>query len=590
MGGEEITDPVQIAEEFNNFFAQIGSSISHSINPTPVDPLSYVQTPPNTPTLTFNQTDPIQIIGLLKNFEKKSSPDIDGISINLLKFVSHEIAPPLSHIFNLSLTQGVFPDHFKTARIVPIYKAGDRTSCDNYRPIALVKSFSKILEKIVQLNLINHLEINHLLYTHQYGFSKGKSTEHNLLHLINNITTSLNDGNFTVGIFLDLKKAFDVCNHSILLSKLPKYGISGQALNWFTSYLSNRSQKTDIGGHLSSSQNIDISVIQGSLLGPTLFLIYINDFPNCTSLTTFLFADDTSAIKSGPNLNDLFTQINLELSKIATWYRANRMAVNTGKTKYIIFHNRGRNINTNELALYFNDNEPHDYHNPANIHTLERVYNNNPDVTSRTYKLLGIHLDEHLTLNSHYSILCNKLSRALFFLRRVKNILPSNALLTLYYSLFHCHLLYCPNILGISSQSNISKVSALQRKAVRTITNSTRTAPTLPLFCNLRILPFDELLKLHRSLFMHSIEYNYNLPSFENVWPKNNARNINHELRNANEFYLPPIHKEIFRKSPLYSLPHTWNTLGPVKFHTNRTTFKIALTDELFDTLIDQTV
>ncbi len=391
--------------------------------------MSYIPDLLNTPILNLNLTGPSQIIDLLKTFENKPTVDLDEISIKLPRFISHEIAVPLAHIWNLSITNGVFPDKFKIARIVPVYKAGDSTLCDDYWPIALVKSFSKILEKIVQINLVDHLEINKLLYEHQYGFLRNKSTEHNLLHVINHISNSLNDGNFTVGVFLDLKKAFDVVDHNILLSKLPKYSITGSALDWFRIYLPNRSQIVDVHSNHSQPQPVDMSVIQGSLLWPTLCLIFINDFPNCTTLNTFLFADNTSALKSGPNLPDLFDHINTELIKIARWYRANKMSANASKTKYLIFHNKGKHVNTTGLDLFFNNNQPNPPPNPDNIHTLECIFSTNPNPSSRSYKLLGIHLDKNLSLNHHFSILSNKLSRALFFLRRVKNLLPSNALL-----------------------------------------------------------------------------------------------------------------------------------------------------------------
>jgi retron-type reverse transcriptase len=180
---------------------------------------------------------------------------------------------------------------------VPVFKSGDPLSCDNYRPISLVKSFSKVLEKIVSINLVNHLELNNLIYRHQYGFQRGKSTEHNLLHVINNVGNALNDGMYCVGVFLDLKKAFDVCNHNILLKKMEKYGIVGTELEWFKSYLTGRSQVVDINGAHSNPHDIDISVIQGSILGPIMFLIYINDLPNATNPLTFMFADDTSMLK-----------------------------------------------------------------------------------------------------------------------------------------------------------------------------------------------------------------------------------------------------------------------------------------------------
>jgi hypothetical protein len=194
-----------------------------------------------------------------------------------------------------------------------------------------------VLEKIISIRLVNHLEINKLIYPHQYGFQRGKSTEQNLLHVINHVGNALNDGNYCAGVFLDLKKAFDVCNHRILLSKMEKYGKVGVELAWFKSYLSGRSQVVDINGTHSTPHNIDISVIQGSILGPILFLIYINDLPNATDLATFMFGDDTATLKSMKNFNELITSVNNELKKMATWFSCNRMAVDTSKMKYIIF-------------------------------------------------------------------------------------------------------------------------------------------------------------------------------------------------------------------------------------------------------------
>jgi hypothetical protein len=276
INNTRITDKMQIAEEFNNFFSNIGKQISNSIAPSPIDPLSYINTPPDVPSLEFFPCYPAQIITLVKNFENKSSPDLDGLSVNLIKKVVIEIAVPLSHIFTLSLNQGIFPELFKTARVVPIFKARDKTYCDNYKPISLVKTLSKVLEKIVQISLVNHLELNHLIYKHQYGFLQGRSTEQNLIQVVNTVGQALNDGNLAIGIFLDLRKVFDVCDHNTLLSKLKKYGINGTVLEWFKSYLTNRKQVVDVSGHFSKPQNLDISTIQGSLLGPILFLSYIH--------------------------------------------------------------------------------------------------------------------------------------------------------------------------------------------------------------------------------------------------------------------------------------------------------------------------
>jgi hypothetical protein len=188
--------------------------------------------------------------------------------------------------------------------VIPIFKTGDHAECDNYRPISLLSSISKVLEKIVAEKLIEHLLSNDLIYMHQYGFLPNRSAEQNLIQIVNYISDALNENMYCVGIFLDLKKAFDVCSHEILLKKLKKMGIQGIAYEWFASYLSNRAQCVDINGSFSDFLALDISVIQGSTLGPILFLCYINDFWSASTLFSVLFADDTTSLAKGKYLNE----------------------------------------------------------------------------------------------------------------------------------------------------------------------------------------------------------------------------------------------------------------------------------------------
>ena len=248
---------------------------------------------------------------------------------------------------------------------------------------------------MVHVSRTNHLDLNNLLYKHQYGFLRGRSTEQNLLHVVNFISNALNSGNYCIGVFLDLKKAFDVCSHSILLKKLKKLGIEGTALNWFTSYLSNRKQKVDINGHLSREKLINISVLQGSILGPTLFLCYINDLFTVTKLATFLFADDTSCLAENKNLPDLIKFINVELQKVANWFRSNKMAVNISKTKFIIFRTKGKKIDLTDSPVLFNNNDLNGHQDPKNIFPLERVFLEHENTEHQTYKLLGVHFDKY---------------------------------------------------------------------------------------------------------------------------------------------------------------------------------------------------
>jgi hypothetical protein len=223
-----------MATEFNNFFAMIGKKISDNVPPVVKDLLDYMDDyDPAKPKFSFDIPGPVHVCDIVKSFECKSSTDLDGISTKLLKSIIDVICVPLAHIFKTSLETGIFPNKFKYSRIVPIFKSGDPKSCDNYRPIALVSAISKILEKIVAVRLTNHLQLNDLLYKHQYGFQRNMSTEHILIHVINFISNALNNGNFCIGVFLDLKKAFDICSHDILLKKLTKFGINDLELAWF---------------------------------------------------------------------------------------------------------------------------------------------------------------------------------------------------------------------------------------------------------------------------------------------------------------------------------------------------------------------
>jgi sarcosine oxidase/L-pipecolate oxidase len=587
INGNNITDKLEIANEFNDFFSSIGVKIAESVKQTTVKPEDYMPNLENVQNLDLGTVNSAHICDIIKSLQTKNSCDIDGISTKLLQKIATEISRPLAHIFNLSLTLGKFPDRLKTSRTVPIFKAGRSDLCDNYRPIALLSTMSKILEKIVCVQLINHLDRNKILYKHQYGFQRGKSTEHSIVHALNFISKAMNENKFTIGVFFDLKKAFDVCSHDILLMKLSKMGITGSALEWFRSYLSGRSQIVDIGGNLSRARNIKISVLQGSILGPILFLCFINDLHSVTELLTLMYADDTFSLESGDDLLELSNFINAEINKMAVWFRANKLAVNINKTKYMIFKSKGKKIVTEPVIVY-NENEPNHPIDNNLITVLERYHDNHESVECRSYKLLGIFLDEHLTLDAHVNHICNKLTRSLFCIKQAKHTIPLSGLKSLYFALVHSHLTYCTLILNSITASNRKRLEKVQKKAIRIMTGSSYNAHTKPLFLQHAILPFDKLIIQSQLNFMHAIEYKYAPASFNNVWIKNNEREPANNLRNANDFYLPMPRTEAFKKSIAYSLPASWNELQPeIKFQENAITFKWALKAHLLESILD---
>ncbi len=373
INGEEITNPKLMAENLNNFFINAASDVVNAIPPTV--PLN--EQPPDgygdAPLLSFTDS-PVthsEILTAIASLQSKKSTDFTGLSTFFIKQFSYEIAKPLQHIINLSLSNSIVPSQMKIAKIVPIHKSGPRTSMDNYRPISLLSCFSKILEKVVCGRLCSFLEINNILSGSQFGFRSGHSTIHPMVHFVNHVSTALNNKEHTIAIFCDLRKAFDSCDHKILLKKLYAVGIRGAALDWFQNYLTGRKQFVTINGQNSSLKEVLLGVPQGSILGPILFLLYINDLPLCSRLRDFLFADDCTLLASGPSLPELVEHVNMEFKNVCTYFRQNKLALHPQKTQFMLFSNSRDAIDSN-VSIFINNNncEPE---NPDFCTPLERI-------------------------------------------------------------------------------------------------------------------------------------------------------------------------------------------------------------------------
>jgi len=358
-------------------------------------------------------------------------------------------------------------------------------------------------------------------------------------------------------VFIDLRKAFDVRSHKILLKKLKSLGVEGTALKWFESYLSNCLQCVDVNGTLSEEKCFNISVIQGSILGTILFLCYINDFWKCTSLFTTLFADDGTCLAKSKNLLELVNFVNNELQKIANWFLSNKMAINTSKTKFILFRTQGKKVNDEICKIVFNNNEIGKFQDPLLIFPIERIHNQG---TTKVFKLLGVLLDEYLSFNAHITLLCSKIAKSLFIINRAKNYLPKDALLSLYYALIHSHLSYCTTIYGNANQTSLQKLAKVQKKAIRVISNAPFRAHTAPLFKALQILPLEQLLTYSKLKFMHNFT-NKNLPlTFHRMWSKNIERDPAYNLRNSQNYFIQPAKFTSLKRLPLFSFPALWNS------------------------------
>ena len=269
----------------------------------------------------------------------------NGIPIKLLKIIGYSVSPLLAFLVNQYFQTGVFPDKLKIARLFLFLKKGDPELPSSYRPISLLPIFSKIFEKLMHKRLYRFLEIHKVLYLLQFGFQENYSINHALVSLTEAIRNTLDNKRFDCGIFIDLQRAFDTVNHRILLSKLEHYGIRGCALEWFRSPLSHRKQYASINGSNSSLHSVTCCVPQGSVLGPLLFLIYINDLRNASKkLTSYLFADDTNIYCESKDLSYLTKVVNKELRLVKKWLDANKLSLNIDKTNYIIFHSSSFNV------------------------------------------------------------------------------------------------------------------------------------------------------------------------------------------------------------------------------------------------------
>jgi hypothetical protein len=587
-----ITDPKLIAETFNKFFTTIADEIATLINPTLPDDANSTQAThtadPHSDTNTntrFNMSDtPVtsdEIITCFNLLEDKKTPDMTGISTNLLKRIQHSLILPLKHIFTQSLATGIVPHKLKIAKVIPIYKSADASDINNYRPISLLSSFSKILEKIVQVRLTNYLNTHNLISTQQFGFRPGHSTLHPMTLLLNKVTKALNDKKHSIIIFCDLKKAFDTCNHSILLNKLSKLGIKDKELDWFKSYLTDRKQFVTIDSFDSTLRTILTGVPQGSILGPLLFLLYINDLPNCTDLLSILFADDTALTASHENIDTLYDYVNTEFQKLCYYFRQNKLSLHPDKTKYLLI-TPSPNLFC-DRKLFINNNNPNQ-NDIKNIYELQRVTQTDK---IPAIKYLGVYFDPNLNFKYHISQISKKLSHALYSLRSVKNIFSEKYLKTLYFSIFHCHLIYAIEIWSSTSTSHLQPLISKQKAAIRIISGKRYNDHTEPIFKSLSILPLTDLITHANLKLFHSYVYNYIPPALNNTWIQNrhNRDNDDRQLRNDNDFFVPRFRTDFLARLPLFNLPKTWNDT-PILLTS--TSHKLTFSTQTFKYLLDQ--
>jgi len=449
INGATVKDANVMANALNHYFTNIAHSLAEKIPPTPsVSFDSYLHTP-SLSSMGLLSTSSMEILDIGRDIKLTHSKGIDDIDPCLATPSLCIVAKPLAEIINCSLNSGVVPQAIKTAKVVPIFKKGDKDNVANYRPISILPYFSKFYEKIMYTRLYNYVKNLNVICQSQHGFQPGHSPYMALLNMQDMITNAIEKNEYSIGIFFDLAKAFDTVDHRIMLSKLEYYGVRGNQLKWFASYLDNRSQRVLCNGALSELGMIKYGVPQGSNLGPFLFLLYINDLALVSpTLFCVLFADDTNMFYSNGSWQELTRVVNEELLKIDVWFATNKLTLNLDKTNYILFKSHRKALPTGSFDLRIKDTP------------IEMV---------ESTKFLGVHIDQHMTWKVHINQISAKIAKNVGILTRIAYLLPRATRLNLYYALIYPYLTYCNMVWASTYASRLSRLIILQKRAVRLV-------------------------------------------------------------------------------------------------------------------------
>ena len=531
-----ITDSKIISNKLNEHFSSVATINDTRHSNTDFKSFLGPSVPDSFFLIDTHESEILRIVECLKN---SKSEGVDCISNFLLKKIIYFILTPLNHLINLSFKFGQFPRCYKTSKIVPLFKSGCKHTVSNYRPISLIPSISKVIEKLIFIRLTNFLDKHAILSDFQYGFRQFLSTELAILDLVQYINSNIEAKLFTIGIFIDLQKAFDSLDHRILIMKLENYGIRGIALQWFSSYLSERDHFVSIESTSSDLQPMKSGVPQGSILGPLLFNIFLNDLVKASAISRYvLYADDTTVLLHDSCIDRLMKNADIEINKINYWLLCNNLKLNLKKTCYIIF---GPKISTNLCKTFL---------------TIDNIIIDRVDST----KYLGIIISSNLSWFEHITYITKKISKNIGIISKLKHKFTSNIIKTLYYSLIFPYITYCVSIWGNSPKYHLALITKCQNYYIRVLFNLSKYNHITSYYKSANILNILQIfkfnvLKLFFKLFIcNTCAHLRNLIIFHIYIPSRSFRNIP-------SFRIPKIRTELLSHSPLITGMKLWNSL-----------------------------
>lgn len=508
----------------------------------------------NSKTMFFNPASVGEVKNIITALQNKKSTGIDEVPIFLIKQCIDEFTQCLVHIINKSMQLGQFPQRLKTGLIVPIYKKDDENDIKNYRPICLLNVFSKIIERVVADRLTTFLNSFNLLTTSQHGFRSNLSTETAAIELVQYISSKLDSNEFAMGVFFDLSNAFDTLDINFIEVKLEKLGIRGNVCKWLVSWLTKREYYVKMQNSLSKKYEISLGTPQGSVLGPLIFLIYVNELPNFISYgKVIMYADDTSIVISAKTQIELEYKVNYILQQFDHWCSQNRLIVNHNKTVCIKFTAKKQLDNTN-------------YNIIVGQHQIQ------PQIKT---KFLGITLDENLSWSEHMHQLCNKLNRSCFAISILKGDLDQDSLMDVYYAMVYSNLAY--NIIVWGQCTDIQRVFIIQKRIIRIIFNLKFRESCRDTFKNKRILTVTGIYLYKILTYIHTIRHKLNEHSDIH----------NYNTRNCHNIYINNYKLILFKKSPICAGSYLYNRLPlDIKEMVPLKQFKLKLKNYLCDKCI----
>ena len=533
-----ISNSSELSNAFNDHFSTIGPRLANEIPPTAKNNSSYINNiKVNNNKFSFSSTNCSIVFSHLSKLCRSKATGLDNISAKIVRECADLISVSLCDLFNKSLVSGIFPDDWKCARVTPLFKEGEQSDLNNYRPISVISVIAKVFERIVYDQLYNFLTNEDIISNHQSGFRSLHSTVTALLEATDNWAFNIDRGNVNAVVFLDLKKAFDTVDHDILLSKMNLYRIQGTALDWFKSYLTNRTQRCLVNGSLSRICSLKCGVPQGTILGPLLFLIYINDLPNClTSCQPRMYADDTHITYAGVDVNSIQLNLNHDLDNLNKWLISNKLTLNTSKTEFMLIGSRQK------------------------LSTLAISINNVPIEHVSSVKSLGIFIDENLRWQTHIDKLSKKIASGIGAIKRIRPFVPPPTLHYIYNALIQSHFDYCNLVWGNCGKTLFDRLQKLQNRAARVLTFSSYDADANRLIRQLDWKDLSAQFQIQKSIMVYK-SLNGLVPEYlSSKFVKRNE--TRYSLRDSvNKLFVPFPRTNFMKNSFSYSGAVLWNSL-----------------------------